>query len=205
MTQTWREQMLLEKWCQQTCHNPAICFFKKRGVIKWGMQHWSGHPRRTGVTTDSPDPCWVLREGNGRILWNYSGHTWALVGFTLSGWPSGKFWSSRITMHVCMCSVAQACPTLCDPMDCSPPGSSRHEILQARLLEWGAIPSSRGSSQPKDRTHVPCAAGGFFTAEPPGKPPEWQHTPSSPKPEPPTAWWYVLKLPSDQPYLILFQ
>ena len=106
-------------------------------------------------------------------------------------------------MHVCMCSVAQACPTLCDPMDCSPPGSSRHEILQARLLEWGAMPS-RGSSQPKDITRVCCAAGGFFTAELPGKPPEWQHTPSSPKPEPPTAWWYVLKLPSDQPYLILF-
>ena len=40
--------------------------------------------------------------------------------------------------------VAQSCPTLCDPMDCSPPGSSIHGILQARILEWGAISFSRG-------------------------------------------------------------
>ena len=44
--------------------------------------------------------------------------------------------------------VAQSCPTLCDPVDCSPPGSSVHGTLQARTLEWGAIPFSRGSSQP---------------------------------------------------------
>ena len=47
--------------------------------------------------------------------------------------------------YVCVL-VAQSCPTLCDPMDCSPPGSSVHEILQARILEWVAIPFSRGSS-----------------------------------------------------------
>ena len=49
--------------------------------------------------------------------------------------------------------VAQSCPTLCDPVDCSPPGSCVHGILQARILEWVAIFFSRGSSQPKDRTH----------------------------------------------------
>ena len=43
-------------------------------------------------------------------------------------------------------SVAESCPTLCDPIDCSLPGSSVHGILQARMLEWVAIPSSRGSS-----------------------------------------------------------
>ena len=46
--------------------------------------------------------------------------------------------------------IAQSCPTLCDPMDCSPPGSSVRGILQARILEWVAISSSRGSSQPGD-------------------------------------------------------
>ena len=51
---------------------------------------------------------------------------------------------------------AQLCPTLCDPMDCSPPGSSVHGILQARILEWVAIPFSRGSSQPRDQTQVSC-------------------------------------------------
>jgi len=47
-------------------------------------------------------------------------------------------------------NVAHLCLTLCDPLDCSPPGSSVHEIFQARILEWIAIPFSRGSSQPRD-------------------------------------------------------
>ena len=67
----------------------------------------------------------------------------------------------------------QSCLTLCNPMDCSPLGSSVHGILQARILEWVAMPSSKGSSRPRDRTHISwisCTAGGFFTAEPPGKP-----------------------------------
>ena len=55
-------------------------------------------------------------------------------------------------------------------MDCSPPGSSVHGILQARTLEWVAMPSSRGSFQPRDWTCTSCVAGRFFTAEPPGKP-----------------------------------
>ena len=48
----------------------------------------------------------------------------------------------------------QSCPTLCEPMDHSPPGSSVHGIIQARILEWVAMPFSRGSSLPKDRTCV---------------------------------------------------
>ena len=59
--------------------------------------------------------------------------------------------------------VAQSCPTLCDPMDCSPPGSSVHGILQARILEWVAIPFSRGSSRARDGTWVLLHADGFFT------------------------------------------
>ena len=59
--------------------------------------------------------------------------------------------------------VLQLCPTFCDPMDCSPPGSSVPGILQARLLEWIAMPSSRGSSRPRDGSWVCCIAGGFFT------------------------------------------
>jgi len=55
-------------------------------------------------------------------------------------------------------------------LDCSPPGSSVNGILQARILEWVAISFSRGSSQPRDQTHVSCTVGGFFTSVPPGKP-----------------------------------
>ena len=59
--------------------------------------------------------------------------------------------------------VDQLCPTLCDPMDCSLPDSSVHGIFQARVLEWIAISSSRGSSQPRDQTQVSHIAGRFFT------------------------------------------
>ena len=59
--------------------------------------------------------------------------------------------------------VTQLCPTLCDPMDCSPPGSSVHEIFQASILEWVAISFSRGSYQPRDQTWVSCTASRFFT------------------------------------------
>ena len=59
--------------------------------------------------------------------------------------------------------VDQSCPTLCNPLDCSPPGSSVYGILQARILEWVAISFSRGSSQPRDRTQVSCIASRFFT------------------------------------------
>ena len=67
----------------------------------------------------------------------------------------------------------QWCPNLCNPMDYSPPTSSVHGISQARILEWVAMPSSRGSSWPKDWTSVSsvaCTAGRFFTAKPLGKP-----------------------------------
>ena len=59
--------------------------------------------------------------------------------------------------------VTQSCLTLCDPMDCSPVGSSVHGILQARILEWVAISFSRGSSEPRDQTQVSCIVGSFFT------------------------------------------
>ena len=66
-----------------------------------------------------------------------------------------------------------SCVWLCSHMDCSPPGSSVHGILQARILEWVTISSSRGSSRLGDQTHgscTSCVAGRLFTTEPPGKP-----------------------------------
>ena len=53
-------------------------------------------------------------------------------------------------MHTMLCLVAQLCPTLCNPMDCSPAGFSVHGISQARMQEWVAISFSRGSSPPRD-------------------------------------------------------
>ena len=68
----------------------------------------------------------------------------------------------RLVVAVCVL-VAQSRPTLCNRMDCSPPGSSVYGILQARILEWVAVPFSRGSSQPRNHTRVSCIAGRFFT------------------------------------------
>ena len=62
-----------------------------------------------------------------------------------------------------LCFIAQSCLTLCDPMDCSSPGSSAHGILQARVWEWVAISFSRGSSRHRDWTWISCTAGRFFT------------------------------------------
>ena len=72
----------------------------------------------------------------------------------------------QLYMCVCVCVcvlIAQSYPILCDPMDCSLPGSSVHGILQARILESVAILFSKGSSQPRDWTQVSCIAGRFFT------------------------------------------
>ena len=59
--------------------------------------------------------------------------------------------------------VTELCPTLCDLMDCSTPGSSAHGVLQARILEWVAMPFSRGSSWPRNRIWVSHITGRFFT------------------------------------------
>ena len=69
--------------------------------------------------------------------------------------------------------VAQSCLTLCDPLDCSLPGSTIHGIFQARVLEWVAISFSRDLPDPEIKPRSlasPAFAGGFFTTEPPGKP-----------------------------------
>ena len=62
----------------------------------------------------------------------------------------------------CVCEVAQSCLPFCDPVDWSPPGSSVHGILQARILEWVAVSFSRISSRPRDQTQVSCNAGRRF-------------------------------------------
>ena len=100
-----------------------------------------------------------------------------LVDFCLlqyiSIWKGHIYHLSPPSYHACMCAKSfQSCPTLCNPMDYSPPSSSVRGILQARILEWVALPSSRGSSRPRDKTRVSCNycfKGRFLTIEPKGK------------------------------------
>ena len=87
--------------------------------------------------------------------------------FKASSWPRDQKKERKS-------EVTQSCPTLCGPVDCSPPGSSIHGIFQARVLEWVAISFSRESSWPRDRTYVSCIAGRCY--RPPGKPRDWTET-----------------------------
>ena len=94
------------------------------------------------------------------VLWTRTGMLKSKYVFIL-----GKYLC--IFKYVCMLNHLELCLTLWDPMVCSPPGSSVHGILQARILEWVAIPSSRGSSWPRDQAvslTSQALAGGFFTA-----------------------------------------
>ena len=120
----------------------------------------------------------------------YADHTVSDWRFLLACWPNGYHDSScgglnggpqkiypprtyggltcykvfaNVICAAVLCSVIQSCPTLCDPMECSPPGSSVHGTFQVRIPEWVAISFSRGSSQPRDGTHFSCIAGRFFT------------------------------------------
>ena len=86
-------------------------------------------------------------------------------------------WSHILRMHLnCgedirgLRSVIQSCPTLCNPIDCSPAGSSVHGISQARILEWAAISYSRDLSDPGFEPASFALSGGFFTTVLPGKP-----------------------------------
>ena len=120
----------------------------------------------------------VCKENMSNVFWNICplGHNWrdragnSCIWLTPVGLPSPIFQkmnSQRFQPQACLVLkwkvlLSQVCPTLWDPMDCCPPDSSVHGLLQARILE-GVAPYSRGNFPPGDRTHVSCIAGGFFT------------------------------------------
>ena len=91
-------------------------------------------------------------------IWMYHAVCFHRVDYLLDSSLVWKHYESEVRML-----ISQLCLTLYDPMDCSPPGSFVHGILQARILEWVAIPFSRGSSYPRHQTGVSCIAGRFFT------------------------------------------
>ena len=112
---------------------------------------------------------WLQLQSTGsRCTGSVVGSVWALLlhacGIVPGQGSSVPCFGRRILNYCAAvrCLVAQSCLTLCDPMDCSPPGSSVHGILQARILEWVAFPFSRASSQLRNQTQVSRIAGGFF-------------------------------------------
>ena len=130
----------------------------------WETWVWSlvwEDPLEKGKTTHSSILAW-------RIACKYTVHGVTKSQMWLSNFHF-HFFHFHMSVYVCVCSVTQSCPTLCDPMNCSLPGSSVHGILQERIMEWVAISSSRGSSWPCLLSLL-CWQGGFFTTVPPGNP-----------------------------------
>ena len=110
----------------------------------------------------------------------------------------GNKWRGKDTSIRSICAKSlQSCLTLCDPMDCSPPGSSVHGILQKRILEWVTIYFSRGSSLPSNWTHVSSVQFSRSVVSYSLRPHESQHVrPPYPSPSPgvhsnscPSSWW----------------
>ena len=122
--------------------SPPLALF----VVMLPKVHLTSHSRKSGsrwVIT----PSWLSRS------WRYFLYRRSFMSH-ISLWDIGS--------EVKWSEVAQPCPTLCNPMDSSPPGSSVHGILQARILEWVVISFSRGSSRPRDRTQVSRIRGRRF-------------------------------------------
>ena len=130
-----------------------------------GMPPWSAWaavpPPQTGTlcTNVSLAPFWSLFGcGEGSGVSSQEGSDSHPEGPTL------RTSSQIITSPQGVCGkVTESCPNLCDPMDCSPPGSSVHGILQARVLKCITIPLSRGSLQPRNQTQGSCIARKFIS------------------------------------------
>ena len=110
---------------------------------------------------------------NTDVLWSPYG-SWTSKHWTPAAMGNTRLGSCKphdifinLSIHnsfvLCQCLVIQSGPTLCDPMDCSPPGSSVLGILQARILEWVAISFPRESFWSRNQTQVSCIVGRFFT------------------------------------------
>ena len=129
----------------------------------------------------APDPEIQTWRGKG-VKWELEeNYWWALVGlgaWDLEGSPALEVSTLR-GLHVLVCLLGHVQLFMGHLMGCNPPGSSVHGISQARILEWVAMPSSRGSSRPRDGTHISDVSCTSLSTVPPGKPhgpPTSRHT-----------------------------
>ena len=143
--------------------NSVLCFYRisnRRACNNVKGESWNGAVQGFSSLDDcrsNPGP-WVL----GRL--SFRGGGWGPRSCILSN--SQVMWVllaedpilSCMKVHICVRVRTQSfsCVTLCNPLNLDPPGSSIHGVFQARTLEWVAISSSRGSSRPKDGTHISC-------------------------------------------------
>ena len=105
---------------------------------------------------------WLLGQSKGKTntLTDFLKYEYSILNFFYIYYSLKYYYYENESVKVL---VAQPCPSVCNPMDCSPPGYCVHGIFQVRVLKWVAIPFSKGSSQPRDQTWVFCTAGRFFS------------------------------------------
>ena len=166
----------LNLWCKQSIgraapfHTPLTLVLDVSGTHQHAAdnQSWNLSGPGTAVSPSevfTPASCHILELKN---VWGQV--SLAQLEPRFSEFPFLR--ASKFSAVQCSAKSLQSCPSLCNPVDCSPQGSSVHGILQARILERVAVPSSRGSSQHRDLTCVfwgSCIVGRFFPAEPPGE------------------------------------
>ena len=135
-----RVKSLSHVWLFETLKTTALQAFSVHGILQARILEWVAmlSSRGSSAPRYQRDPAFLMSP--------------ALPG---GSFTTSATWESES-------EVAQSSPTLCDPVECSPPGSSAHGILQARILEWGAISFSRGSSRPRDWTQVSRTGGRHF-------------------------------------------
>ena len=133
--------------------SPRKSEIEKRGSKRWACsRNWGEKSLTSGRRERAPER---LEQQEG-AAWGKCERRAAVCGLLLR--CCTQLWDLQKVKVL----VPQSCLTLCYARDYSPPSSSVHGILQARILEWVAIPFSRGPSQPRDRTQVSCMAGRFF-------------------------------------------
>ena len=140
----WTLRTSLHRSSQSYLKNTCIC----SGILNWTFSLWLSFC--FCFFGESPDVVKLRKTSIFHLKTDLE-----MLGLSNEGMCAWEWKKER--------EVAQSCPTLCGPMDCSPPDSSIHEIFQARVLEWVGISFSRASSWLRDRTQVSRTAGGFFT------------------------------------------
>ena len=131
-----------------------------------------GREGREGIGREEPARSQRLRPGELKDRQRCPLFTW-----NLNTLMQDKPWVGSLHVSIlarswypdicCCCLVTKLCQLFCNPMDCSPLGSSVQVILQVRILEWVAMPSSRGSSRPRDQTRSPALQADSLPSEPP--------------------------------------
>ena len=162
-----------QRLCECGCEVSGVHFFHLHRISPGLLFYLCMARHRTGIWSEKDQLHFAKENGALSQGWAFISRTQINgVSFPRDDWLHDSFIKKEI-LHpkrrlplsmccdmkcVCVHSVAQSCLTLGDPMDCSLPGSSVHGILQARILECVAICYSRGSSQPRDWTHISCVS-----------------------------------------------